>query len=207
MMITRKSFVTLTLAIAALGLAASAALAWHLHATEARPSKLSHAAWKVEFGAPSELPRGVDLVLVGTALSTREGRVAFSENGEDSLPFEEVTFDVVRGLKGIESGETVVVERAGGIDYEGHHVILDSDGGPFEIGLTYLLFLKKQEEGPFYYQVNDQGRYKIEGNRLIAVAHEDPVAGFFHGKSLGEAIGLIDEHLGKRPASPPGRGD
>lgn len=205
-MITRKTFMTLTLAIAALGVAGSATVGWRLHAEKAAPLSLSHAAWKVKFEAPSDLPRGVDVVVLGTAVSARPGRIAFSENGEDSLPFEEVTFKVVRGMKGVKAGETVVVERAGGIDYEGHNVLLDADGGPFEIESTYLLFLKKQEQGPFYYQVNDQGRYKVEEGRLTAVNPDDPVAGFFHGKSFSEGIGWIDEHLG-RPATPPGRQD
>lgn len=206
-MITRKTFMTLTLAIAALGLAGSATVGWYLHAAKAAPVKLSHAAWKVKFEAPSELARGVDVVVLGTAVSARPGRIAFSANGEDNLPFEEVTFQVVRGMKGIKGGETVVVERAGGIDYEGHNVLLDADGGPFEIGSTYLLFLQRQEEGSFYYQVNDQGRYKVEGDRLLATSPEDPVGGFFHGKSFAEGIDLIDEFLGRRPASPPGRQD
>ena len=204
-MITRKTLVTLTMVIAALGAAGSATVGWHLHTMKASPVKFSHAAWKVKFDAPSDLPRGADVVVLGTAVSSRPGRIAFSENGEDSLPFEEVTFQVVRGMKGIRSGESVVVERAGGIDYEGQNVLLDADGGLFEIGSTYLLFLKKQEEGNFYYQVNDQGRYKVETGRLVAVSPEDPVAGFFHGKSLTEGMGLIDEFLGRRPVNPPGQ--
>lgn len=204
-MITRRTFATLTLAVAALGLAGSAYLGWDTHATQGTSARLSHAAWVVKFDAPSDLPRGVDVVALATAVSTRPGRVAQSENGEDSLPFEEVTFEITRGMKGMRTGETVVVERAGGIDYEGHNVILDADGGPFEIGATYLLFLKRQEEGPFYYQVNDQGRYKVESGRLIAASEDDPVAGFFHGRSVEEGVGLIGEFLGRRPASPPGR--
>lgn len=204
-MITRKSFAMLTLGVAALGAGGSAYIAWQAHAAKAAPAKLSHAAWKVRFDAPSELPRGVDVVALATAVDARPGRIAFSSNGEDSLPFEEVTFEIVRGLKGMRSGETVVVERAGGVDYEGHHVILDADGGPFEVGATYLLFLNRQEEGPYYYQVNDQGRYRLEGDRLAATSEDDPVAGFFHGRSLDEGTRLIAEFLARKPASPPGQ--
>jgi len=205
-MITRRTFVTLTFVIAALGLTGAAYIGWEMHAVNAMPSVLSHAAWKVKFEAPSDLARGVDVVILATAVSSRPGRVAFSDNGEDSLPFEEVTFEVARGMKGLKAGKSVVVERAGGVDYEGHNLILDGDGGPFEIGATYLLFLNRQEDGPFYYQVNDQGRYKIEGDRLSAVGEDDdPVAGFFHGRRLADATGLIGDFLGRKPATPPGQ--
>ena len=204
-MITRRTLMAVALAVAALGVAGSAVLGWSLHGGAAAPSSYSHAAWKVKFEAPSELPRGVDVVVLGTAISTRPGRIAFSENGEDSLPFEEVTFEIVRGMKGYKKGERVVVERAGGIDYEGHNVLLDADGGPFEIGTTYLLFLKRQEDGPYFYQVNDQGRYKVERGRLIAANPEDEVAGFFDGRSLEEGAALIEEFLGQRAS--PGRQD
>ncbi len=203
-MITRKTFTTLTLALAALGLAGSAYLGWQAHAAKAAPVTLSHAAWKVRFDAPSDLARGVDAVVLATAVSERPGRVAFSENGEDSLPFEEVTFEVVRGFKGARNGEQVVVERAGGIDYEGNNVLLDADGGPFETGSTYLLFLMHQEDGPFYYQVNDQGRFLVEDDRLVAVSEGDDVASFFHGKPLAEGMRAIGEFLGRKPGAPPG---
>lgn len=203
-MITRRKFATLTLAIAALGLAGSAYIGWGMHKDGAAPSKFSHAAWKVKFNAPSDLPQGVDAVVLATAISAVPGRVAVSQNGEDSLPFEEVTFQIVRGMKGLRAGDSVIVERAGGVDYEGHTVLLDADGGPFQIGSTYLLFLNRQEDGPFYYQVNDQGRFKVEGDLLVSTS-DDPVAEFFDGKSLDEGAALIAEYLGRKPSNPPGR--
>lgn len=204
-MINRRTFATMTLAAAALGFLGAAYVGWELHAGAASPAVFSQAAWRVKFEAPSELARGVDVVILATAVSIRPGRVAFSDNGEDSLPFEEVSFEVARGMKGLKTGGTVIVERAGGVDYEGHNVILDADGGPFEIGETYLLFLNRQEDGPFYYQVNDQGRYRIGAERLVAISEDDPVAGFFHGKKLTEATGLIGEFLHRKPATPMNR--
>ncbi len=195
-MLTRRTFVALTVGIAALAFVGSVYLGWRVPA----PPHRFHAAWKQTFDAPSALARGVDVVAVATAVSTRPGRIAYSDNGEDSLPFEEVTFDVDRGLKGASPGDTLVVERAGGVDHERLAVLLDADGGPFEIGTRYLLFLNRQEDGPFLYQVNDQGRFRVEKERLVAVSEDDPVAGFFHGRSLGESATLIHEHL-RNPSS------
>jgi hypothetical protein len=110
-----------------------------------------------------------------------------------------VTFEVRRGIKGLRPGEQFVLERAGGLDYEGQNVILDADGGPFEMGASYLLFLQRQEEGPFWYQVNDQGRYRVEQDRLVAAMPDDPVASFYDGRRLDEGLGLIREYLGKDP--------
>jgi hypothetical protein len=199
MMIKRSTFATLTLAIAALGLAGSAYIGWDMHAAGDSSLRLSHAAWKVKFNAPSELPRGVDAIALATAVSSGPGRLAFSDNGEDSLPFEEVTFEVSRGIKGLRAGEQFILERAGGIDYEGQNVILDADGGPFEMGATYLLFLQRQEDGPFWYQVNDQGRYRVEEDRLVAAVPDDPVASFYDGRRLEEGMGLIGDYLGRNP--------
>lgn len=190
-MLTKRTFVTLTLGIAVLALVGSAYLGWHAPV----PPRRFHAAWKQTFAAPAELARGVDVIAVATAISTRAGRTAYSDNGEDSLPFEEVTFEIHRGLKGARSGDTFVVERAGGLDLERQAVVLDADGGPFELGATYLLFLNRQEEGPFLYLVNDQGRFHVEEDRLVAVDEEDSVAGFFHGRGLGESVALIAGYL------------
>jgi len=198
-MITRKTFAAMTLAFALIGLAGSAYVGWTMHGAGDSSLKLSHAAWKVKFNAPSDLPTGVDAIAVATAVSTRPGRIAVSDNGEDSLPFEEVTFEVRRGIKGLRPGEQFVLERAGGLDYEGQNVILDADGGPFEMGASYLLFLQRQEEGPFWYQVNDQGRYRVEQDRLVAAMPDDPVASFYDGRRLDEGLGLIREYLGKDP--------
>ena len=203
-MISLKTFATLTVAIAVLGLAGSAYVGWGMRASHAAPTILSHAAWKVKFSAPSELPRGVDAIVLATAAYTRPGRLAVSDNGEDSLPFEEVTFDVARAIKGVKPGEQVVVERAGGVDHEGSNVILDSDGGPFEIGATYVLFLNRQEDGPFWYQVNDQGRFRVEDDRLVA-AIEDPVTEFYHGRTLDEGLRLLGDYLRRDPDRPEDR--
>jgi len=70
------------------------------------------------------------------------------------------------------------------------------------IGSQILVHHGRQQDGPFYNQVNDQGRHKIEAERLFAIIEDDPVAGFFHEKQLSEATGLIGEFLRRKPATP-----
>lgn len=85
--------------------------------------------------------------MLGRAIDKQPGRIAYSANGEDALPFEVVAFQVLNGLKGKNGDGVVYVERAGGVDPEGNPVHLNADGGDFELGNTYLLFLKRQEDG------------------------------------------------------------
>lgn len=207
-MITRKLFVTVTFALAVLGLAGSSIIGWRLHGASSEPQRRFHTAWKHTFESPSDLARGVDAIVVARAVQTRAGRIATSDNGEDVLPFQEITFEVQRGLKGARDGDTLVVERVGGLDVEGQVIRLDGDGGPFDLGETYLLFLMRQEEGPHFYQVNDQGRFGVRADHLEAAAREDSVAAFFHGRGTEESLRLIAGYLrpghrrGDTPAEP-----
>jgi hypothetical protein len=104
-----------------------------------------------------------------------------------------VEFSVVQGLKGMAMGERFLLERVGGIDAQGDSVQVDMDGGAFQSGDTYLLLLKRQEEGPYYFQVNDQGRFHIVRGRLRAMNPHDAVAAAFHGRSVEEGITLMRE--------------
>lgn len=196
-MITRRTFLTVSFALAALGLAGASFLGWTLHLAPPETPRFE-AAWAQKFGAPSQLARGVDVIAVARAVQASPGRIASSDTGEDVLPFEEVTFEVQRGIKGVRDGESLVLERAGGVDLEGTSILVDADGGPFALGETYLLFLKRQEEGPFYYQVNDQGRYAIQDGRLNAASPEDAVAGFLHGRDLEGTLRMLNGYLNER---------
>ena len=197
-MIKRRTFLILTLFIAFSGLLASSYLGWQAHQDGPAGSRIVQAAWKHTFESVSGMARGVDAIVLAEAVQTRPGRIAYSDNGEDALPFEEVVFRVERGLKGAQPGSEIVVERAGGRDFDDHVVVLDADGGPFTIGRTYVLFLMRQEDGPSYYQANDQARFDVENGRLKAASPDGPVGAFLHGRDLTEALGLVEDSLGGR---------
>lgn len=186
-MLSRKVFWSVTIALAVVGAASGALLG---NAVFNHPTPASQAAWKEVFDSPSQLARRVDAVVLAKAVGVEPGRVAYSSNREDALPFEVVRFEVIRGLRGAGAGEIVPVERAAGD--------IDVDGGAYEMGATYLLFLKRQEEGPYFYQVNHQGRYLVDQGRLYAAAPEDPVASFFEGRPVAEGLGLVRGYLRER---------
>lgn len=190
MSVSRRNFWIGTLVVLAAGIAAGRLGAGHLF-----PYQQVHrtvASWKETFGSPQGLARGVDAVVLATAAEALPGRTATSENGEDSLSFELVEFEVVRGLKGVKAGERITLERAAETE-SGH--FLDMDGGPFEIGQTYLLFLQRQEDGGYFYQVNHQGRFRVANDRLLSADPEDPVAARFHRRPVTQGLELVRASL------------
>jgi hypothetical protein len=191
-MITRKTFLVTTFAIALGVLAVSATIGWDFHHQDSRSSS---AAWKVNYQGPNELVNDVDVIALAQAVAATPSRVAYSDTGEDALPFQAIEFTVVQGIKGVEDGGQLVVERAGGIYPDGAKVNIDADGGDFVEGGTYLLFLKRQEDGPFYYQVNDQGRFQVVEGHLKAVDDDDPVAEHFQDKTPTEAVRLVRQFM------------
>ena len=187
---TRRTFWTYTLIIALCGLSVSAAFGWRHHHQPGGEARTS-AHWKEHFQGIGQMVAASDAVVLVRADSVAPGRVAFSSNNEDSLAFEVVNFTVVRGMKGERTGSSVSVERVSGTQ-DGTVAYFNFDGGDFEVGGTYLLFLKKQEDGgPYYYQVNDQGRFHEEAGRLVAASPDDPVAGALHGRSTAEALRML----------------
>ncbi len=203
-----KYFLLGTILAAVVGLSVSAMIGWQNHETveQARSEEScntnkpnSAAVWKEVYSSPDQMIVGVDAIVLAEAISVVPSRVARSENSEDELPFELVTFRVSNLIKGAKSEELVYVERAGGLDSNGQAINLDLDGGNFEIGKSYLLFLKQQEEGPYFYQVNDQGRYDVVGDKLKAVGNDetDKVKDSFKNKTVGEGLRMVKEKFEK----------
>lgn len=188
-MISRKAFWSIALAVAVVG-AGTGVLVGNAFA----PNPPAHAAWKDVFEAPSELARGVDSIVLAKAVGVEPGRIAYSSDGKDFLSYQVYEFEVVRGVKGIATGERVFVERAGGPG-----IVLDVDGGNYEMGATYLLFLNKQDDGPYHFQVNHQGRYLVSDNRLYGIDPNDSVSEFFEGKPVSEGLSLVRGYLREGP--------
>ena len=185
-MISRKLFWSLTLVLAVFGFTAGS-LVGH---DEVPVVRNSEAVWKEVFRTPSEMIRNVDAIVLARVAEARPGRVAGSSKAGDALSFDRVEFEVLRGFKKAASEDRIFVERVGGPAAR-----LEFDGGAFEPGATYLLFLRKQKEGPYYYQVNHQGRFLVVNDRLWASAPEDAVAAAFEGRPVGQAVGLVRKAL------------
>lgn len=194
-----------TMLAAVVGLSVAAMIGWQNHETDAQAGgkksgetehkPKSAAVWKEVYSTPDQLIAGVDVIMLAEAVNITPSRIAHSENGEDELPFELVAFRVSNSPKGAKSDQLVYVERAGGFDSKGHAINIDFDGGNFEIGKSYLLFLKHQEQGAYFYQVNDQGRYDVVEDELKPVGNDenDTVKDFFKNKSVGEGLRIVEE--------------
>ena len=190
-MISRKTFWTVAVALALAGLVAGAWIGLAVKAVDDEPHLA--AVWAETFETPRQMRQAVDVVVVARPVAVHAGRVAVSENGEDELPFELVELEALRPVKGVAArGETLFLERAR-FERDGTSTaVLGGDGGPFEIGERYLLFLKRQPDSGYYYQVNPQGRFHLSRGRLETAVPEDPVAAALAGKTLAEALTLLN---------------
>ncbi|HUP61358.1 MAG TPA: hypothetical protein VNA69_13155 [Thermoanaerobaculia bacterium] len=154
-----------------------------------------HTSWKDTFEKPGQLIRGVEAIVVARHVGTSPGRVAFSDNPEDAVPFELNHFIVEKGLKGLPSGSSFTLERVGGRVHN-EVVVLDSDGGPYVPGERYTLFMNRQPESSFFYLVNDEGRYTVdESDRLVPVAQQGKVAGALAGLEINDLVRSVSDEL------------
>lgn len=191
-----KTFWIGTLVVLAVGLVTGVTVADRVLHT---PVHYAEASWAQIFDSPEGLARSVDVIALAQAVDVAPGRVATSDQGEGPLPFQLVEFEVLHGVRGAAAGDRLTVERAGGMDPSGRPVEITADGGEFVPGQAYLLFLQQQADTPYFYQVNNQGRFRIEGDHLHAVAPDDAVATQFHGLTLKQGLARVQAALGERP--------
>ena len=125
----KSTFAISAIAVIILAAASSVAMVELMHGDH----KLTHTAWKDVYQEPRAMMRGVDAVVVARHIGTSPGRVAFSTDPNDALPFELNHFVVERGLKGLPAGASFTLERVGGV-LNGDTVHLDADGGAYTPG-------------------------------------------------------------------------
>lgn len=193
---TKRQLSLAAVAVVALAIAASLGSLQLFHGTHSVEGKRFHTAWKDTYAAPGPMVRDVDAVVLARHTGTSPGRVAFSDNPEDAVPFELNHFVVEQGLKGVRSGASLTVERVGG-SMHGESVILDADGGPYVPGEAYVLFLKKQPESDFYYLVNDQARFSLDGDRRLVPVSDGSVATALRGSTVRELAARVRAEMSR----------
>lgn len=147
------------------------------------------AHWKDLYRTPGGLVAGANLVVVADHLWAEPGRIA--GDGDDVTPFTNNTFAVGRILRGVHEGATLVLEQTGGIMANGT-IFNINDGGPYEPGESYLLFLKRTGEGS-YYLISHQARYRVRDGFLEGVDPTDPVVAQMHGQSLDRGLKIVEK--------------
>lgn len=183
-----------TLALAASFSAAKAVGGGAAQEDRALATKRSHAAWAYKTTDPARMARDVDAIVVATWLGVSPGRVAYSASGEDSLAFELNDFSVEEVIKGQGVGGSLTIERVAS-DQGGRIGIFDHDGGHFVPHTRYLLFLKKQPESSFFIQINDEGRYVIDGRDRLRTRGTGRVADAFRGRTLANVRTFVQQVL------------
>ncbi len=150
---------------------------------------LARAQWTDVYETSGGLIAGADLIVEVELLNAAPGRTV--GEGWSATPFTNNRFRIVETLKGAHHGQVLTVEQTGGALDSGVIMNID-DGGPFEKGVRYLLFLKNKGEGDgMYYQINHQARYKIYADMLEGVDPEDPVVKEFHWQRMKDSRDLI----------------
>lgn len=119
------------------------------------------ALWVFRTESLQELSEHADAIVVAEALATHPGRIAFSDDGQEHLPFQLVEFTVRDAIKGATTGDRLFVERVGGMDLDGAYVDFELDGGGYVDGRTYVLFLGRKPEDGIHYVINGEARYDV----------------------------------------------
>ena len=183
---TKTRFACLTVLVVVGGFAAALLLAPYA-GVGADDGPVMRAAWAQHHGSLPELIQGVDIIVYGTVLGSRPGRTV------SRIPFTLVDLLVQQAFGG-RVGTVITVEQTGGDLYD-QAVYIDGDGGPYVPGQKVLLFLNKQPDTEYFYLVNPQGRFSLNGGRLLAVANDDPVAQQLSTMELGQVLGMIEGEL------------
>lgn len=158
----------------------TALAAAHFLMAKPQPTRTIQAQWKDVYKTTGGLVAGADLIAIAYHDSAEPGRVV--GEGEDATPFTNNTFVVESILKGVHGELTLMLEQTGGIAADGQLFSID-DGGPYEKGGRYLLFLKSSGDGS-YYLISHQARYRIEGDVLEGLDPTDQVVSQLHGQAL-----------------------
>ena len=159
----------------------------HFVTAKRQPAHVIQAQWKNVYRTTGGLVAGADLVVIASHMSAEPGRVV--GEGEDATPFTNNTFAVESILKGVHEGTTLMLEQTGGVMANGQVYNID-DGGPYEPGATYMLFLKGRGDGS-YYLINYQARYKLVDGLLEGVDPTDRVVARLHGRTFDEGREMV----------------
>ncbi|MCI0397409.1 MAG: hypothetical protein L0332_29450 [Chloroflexi bacterium] len=135
------------------------------------------------FASLEEMVASADAIVLATVREAGPGRTV--GEGDAALSFTDYTLEVSQVLKGPADLQTLKIEAVGGIT---------SAGPGYQIGATYLLFLRERTDLPegYYREVSPQGLFQVGDDGLLVASVEDPVTQALAGKTLDEAITVLD---------------
>lgn len=156
------------------------------------PSR-AQARWVYSTDSATALAEYVDAIVVARHSGTRAAGVARSANGRSGLEFDNDDFKIERVIKGDLAAGMVTVQRARR-SITGRR-LLDHDGGLYQRGGRYLLFLKRQPNAETFYLVNDQGRYAVGADGRLQSMADGGVAASIRGTTVEQAAANINRML------------
>lgn len=185
---TRRTFYILASVCTVVGIVGGLFAAPYLSRPSGDQGMIS-AHWAHPYPSLGAMTRDADAVVLATVEETRPGRTVLTSGGQNILPFTLVDLAVERVIHG-SADEVITVEQTGGLVDETIYYI-DDDGGSYDVGQRVLLFLKQQPDTGYYYLTHPQGRFRVWGDELQAVASDGPAAQALDRRSVQGAIHSI----------------
>lgn len=132
------------------------------------------------FATFEEAIRSADEIALVSVVGSAPGRTVTVSNV--SLPFTNVSMNVLVSVRGTTSGKTIIVEQTGGPILNGA-LVTDNDP-PYRVGTTHVLLLRSIPVG-FRIVNGSVGRYEVVGG-LIRPNDHARLANPFVGKGIAE---------------------
>jgi hypothetical protein len=158
------------------------AFAPHTHSTSNEP--VWHATWIYHPQSLGEARAKASEVVLARVSAVAAGPdivvpVEGEPNGEDRIPTQRISVEVLKSYKGKTSSTLTIFHTGTDTNF------IEGDPG-YQVGETYLFFVEpKADEPGTHLLISPEGRYRVVNNKLEAVTH-DGIAPQLHGKPLAE---------------------
>ena len=145
-----------------------------------------------------EMIQTADAIVVASLVATDPGRTIYTSSGDFFVTSEVNRLVVSQALKGATAADVVSVHRNSRYGTMGGETfsILGPDG-PYELGIDYLLFLKRAPGTDVYGLVNGEAKYWVGEDERVrphgeqAAATNGRVSRAIRGRRLPEVVRLI----------------
>lgn len=135
------------------------------------------ASWAMSYDSLTPMSRDAELVVVATVSKAHDVVTDSRKAGDVTaiLPFTDFDLQIEEILKGSSPSSAIRVHQTGG--QVGNTLFEVHDDPLFEIGATYLLFLRSGVPGQFYVLAGPDGRMVVDSDRVYSLSVTHPNAG------------------------------
>ena len=151
------------------------------------------ASWAQSYSSIEPMARESDMVVVGTVTGvggvTVDSRKAGSVTA--SLVFTDFQFAVEETFKGSAGSSTILIHQTGGRD--GATILEVHDDPLLEVGVRYLLFLRKLSPGQYAVKAGPVGRMLVDGGQVFSLSARYPDRAISDLGIRGQAVSQVKD--------------